>query len=111
MESSIVLRSIYVGPRLEITVLNSNGRDDCKYLLTCSSACDINGSSMSMMTLSRSLDYLQRASPKTPLTKMKLSREYLAPPIDEGYVPLGASYEQHTCQGARIPACSTAGFH
>ncbi len=34
VESSIVLRTIHVGPRLEITVQNSNGHDDCKYLLT-----------------------------------------------------------------------------
>ena len=34
MESSIVLLTMYVVPRLDATVMNSNGRDDCKYLLT-----------------------------------------------------------------------------
>ena len=111
MESSIVLRSIYVGPRLEITVLNSNGRDDCKYLLTCSLAYDINGSSMSMVTLSRSLDYLQRASPKTLLWKVRLSCDRPPSPVDEGHVALSASYGQPACKGALIPACSAAGFH
>ena len=66
---------------------------------------------MMVAALQRSLNYLPKASPKTPLMQVRSSCERPVVPRDEGHVPLGASYEQPACKGACIPACSAPGFH
>ena len=65
---------------------------------------------MSVVALSEITPLSQSASPKTPF-ESEVSWDRLPSPVDEGHVPLSASYGQPACKGARIPACSAAGFH